>query len=1175
MSIPFGRWSFTSGEIAPSLYGRVDYAGYINGCSTVRNMVVSYRGGLYSRAGTEFVGFSKQMTLNRSTPPRLIPFQFSINQGLVLEFGERYMRVISDGAFVTESQFGVSGITNADPGVVHVPLHGYATGDWVFIDDVQGMIELNGQTFPIIVIDANHFSLTDVYGNPIDTTAFNAYAGGGIAARIYTLTTIYNDVDLEYLKFTESADVMSICDVNQLSSVEYPPQDLSRIADDNWSFAVVNAAPTIVAPGAVALNASATGSIDYQYVVTAISSVDGTESIASPIGAIDNAVDVSTTAGTITVTWPPVSGAEGYNIYKATPGFGVPPPVGSLFGFAGQAIGVQFLDSNVVPDETQVPPTHQDPFARGQILEVTPNTTTSGNASATVTINTATGTGAEITAILDSGGNVVAYLIDDAGQNYQPTDTVTVTGPTAQAATGSYAATASNPTNGQTIILNSVTWTFVTSGASGPQTNIRANLTATLDQLAADLNSSINASIDVASYAVSGTTLEIAYKTTGSVGNAYTIAAGTYAGTPSGATLTGGVDPGGVIATAVLTIGPETGTYPGVVGYFQQRRVYANTLNNPDTYFMSQPGSFTNFDSRIPTIASDAIIGTPWSLQVNGIQWLIPTSGGLLVMTGLSAWLLAGVGSFATNVQPITPSTQDAVPQAFSGCSPTVPPIKIDYDVIYLDSTSSYYYDLPYQLYTLSEPIDITELSAHLFTGFTIREHAWCQQPNKVIWAVRSDGAMLSLTYYKTQKIAGWARHDTNGLFQSVCSVREPPIDALYLCTKRFPSGAPAYMIERMDARIWTSDDNCWCVDCGLTLVKPAPNATLTANSATGSGTIAGFTNLVGGENYSALTYATIADDNGEGPGNGGLVVPVITAGVITGLTIGGEGIDYVDPQVTFHDPAGSAGGSGASVQLTLSNLATFTASAPVFSPANVGNVIRMGGGIATVLTCLSDTAVQVNIMSPIVQTRGDTGIPEKQLAGAWTMTPPVTAVQGLGYLAGATVTGLADGNVIPPTIVPPSGLIQLPAPATSVVVGLGFTAQVQSIYLPEPTLQGQRKKEAAVTVRLELSRGVQVGANQPDGATQSPPSLAPTWQNMVSLPDNGVPPYGDATPPLFTGDARTTLEGGWDTRGQIAIQQSNPLPLSVLALAVDEVLPGDTPENKASPKPQPHGRGG
>ena len=111
---------------------------------------------------------------------------------------------------------------------------------------------------------------------------------------------------------------------------------------------------------------------------------------------------------------------------------------------------------------------------------------------------------------------------------------------------------------------------------------------------------------------------------------------------------------GAVAPTATLTVGALIGTYPGVPFYFQGRRGYAYTFNEPDTYWLSQPGSYTNFDSRIPTIDSDAMTGTPWAQEVNGIQFAIPMPGGLVVLTGLSAWQLSGVGGAGT---PITPSS--------------------------------------------------------------------------------------------------------------------------------------------------------------------------------------------------------------------------------------------------------------------------------------------------------------------------------------------------------------------------------------------------------------------------------------------------------------------------------------------------------------------------------------
>lgn len=1061
MTVPVGQWAFTTGEVAPALYGRSDLAKWHSAASTMRNGFAYYAGGFYSRAGTMFVGFSKQT--GRSFPPRLIPFQFSINQALVLEFGNFYMRVISDGAFVTEAPITVTGATMAKPVTVSA-VNNFANGDWVFLSGIGGMTQLNGETYVIAGRTPGSFQLLDVYGNQIDGTAFSAFTSNGTAARIFTLTTIYAEADLPYLKFTQSADVMSICDVNQQTQTEYQPQDLSRLSDISWTFTPVIPGPTVSAPGEPAVTASTTGITSYQYEVTAVSAADGTESVASPSGGINNAVDVASTAGSITVTWAGVSGASEYYIYKATPAYGgAEVPGGAQFGYAGSSFGGSFVDSNVVPDLTQVPPTHQNPFARGQIVAATVTGGGSGG-SFNVTVNSATGSGAVLIAVEDfSTSTLTGIVIQEPGELYQPGDTISIT-------------------NG---------------------------------------------------------------------------------------------------ATGTITIGPESGTYPSVPFYFQERRSYANSLNNPDTFWMSQPGSFTNFDYRIPTIESDAVTDSPWSVQVNGIQWGIQTPGGLLVMTGLSAWLLVGTGSFATNVAAIGPGNVTTNPQPFSGTSPTVPPIKINYDVIYVTSLGSLYYDLPYQLYALSEPIDLTEMSSHLFVGYSIKEHAWSEQPYKVIWSVRSDGALLSLTYLKAQQVSGWARHDTQGFFESVCSVTEPPVDAVYFATQRFPNGNNSYMIERMDNRIWPARENCWCVDAGLELTQPTPNATLTASSATGLGSLTGVTGLVGGSLYSAATTATVVDrgtGNGPGPGTGATPTLTIVGGVITAVTfgVGNQGAGYLWPELVFSDPTNA--GSGASASPILNNTMTFTASAAVFSAPNVGSVIRMGGGIATITGFTDTEHVTANILVPITTLIPNSGgVPAQAGAGNWTMTAPVTTISGLNHLIGMKVTGLADGNPITPQTVSAQGTITLSTPASAVIAGLAFQSQLQSIYLDagQPTVQGQRKKIAAVTARIQASGDFVAGANQPDGGAQNPPVLSLAWKNLAAAGVDGWPsfplsPYNAICPPLRTGDIRIPLQGGFQTPGQICIEQDLPLPINILDF-VGDVLPGDTAQVDEPQKQRGH----
>ena len=101
---------------------------------------------------------------------------------------------------------------------------------------------------------------------------------------------------------------------------------------------------------------------------------------------------------------------------------------------------------------------------------------------------------------------------------------------------------AGQPAPNSTIALNGVAWTFVSGSPTGNQTQIGANLDATLAALASDLNSSADAQISRCTYTADTTDdrLEIAFDTAGSSGNSFTLAASANSnGTVSAPTLTG------------------------------------------------------------------------------------------------------------------------------------------------------------------------------------------------------------------------------------------------------------------------------------------------------------------------------------------------------------------------------------------------------------------------------------------------------------------------------------------------------------------------------------------------------------------------------------------------------------------------------------------------------------
>lgn len=616
--------SFAGGELSPTLFARVDLDKYHVGAARLLNFFVDYRGGASNRPGTEFVA----RCLISDSPVRLIPFQFSVIQNYVLEFGDFYMRVIKDGALVLEAAKTLTAITQANPGVFTSNAHGFVTGDQVYFN-VTGMTQIDNKEYFVANETPNTFQVVDWNGVPLNTAGFSAFVSGTVA-RVYKITTPYAAADLALLKFTQSADTMTIC------HPDYIPRDLTRTSDTSWTFTPVVLGAGIAAP--VAASAVVTGgaaTTNYAYLVTAVSAT-GEESVASNIVTALNAIDIRVVAGSVNITWAAVAGAVKYNVYKALPATGNPVAAGALYGYMASvdAPNLSAIDANIVPDFTVGPPTHDDPLA---------------------------------------------------------------------------------------------------------------------------------------------------------------------------------------------------GNNPGTVTYDQQRKVYAGSDAEPETFWMSKPGQFKNFDISDPIQPSDAITGTLVSRQVNQIKHMVSMPGGLVMLTSGGAWQVSGTGGV------LSPTTIQATPQAYNGAG-DIQPLTINYEIIYVQQKGTIVRDLSYSFYTnIYTGADLSVLSNHLFAGYTLREWCYAEEPFKIIWAVRSDGALLSLTYLKDQEIFGWAKHESQGRFKSVTTVPEDDEDAVYFVVERLIGGELIQFIERMHTRQMPyGPEDAFFVDSGLSTEPFLANFTLYIAAPTG-----------------------------------------------------------------------------------------------------------------------------------------------------------------------------------------------------------------------------------------------------------------------------------------------------------------------------------------------------
>ena len=257
------------------------------------------------------------------------------------------------------------------------------------------------------------------------------------------------------------------------------------------------------------------------------------------------------------------------------------------------------------------------------------------------------------------------------------------------------------------------------------------------------------------------------------------------------------------------TIFNTTDEYPATVSYYQQRLVFGQTNNDPQKIFMSQTGNYHNFNISEPLRDDDAVTFTIAASQVNEVRHLVPLSD-MIILTSGGEWLLTA------NDGVITPSAIQVKPQGYRG-SADAPPIVIGNTIIHLQSKGAIIRDLAFALESDSYTgNDLTVLASHLFAGKTVKEWAYAQAPHSIVWVVLSDGTLAALTYMREHEVWGWSRHDTDGTFESVCTIAEGDEDATYFVVKRTINGATKRYIERLNTRVFTEAADAFFVDSGL-----------------------------------------------------------------------------------------------------------------------------------------------------------------------------------------------------------------------------------------------------------------------------------------------------------------------------------------------------------------------
>jgi hypothetical protein len=574
--------------------------------------------------------------------------------------------------------------------------------------------------------------------------------------------------------------------------------------------------------------------------------------------------------------------------------------------------------------------------------------------------------------------------------------------------------------------------------------------------------------------------------------------------------------------------------YPKTATYFQQRLMFANTTNNPETVYASKTGSFKNFSISSPIQDDDAVTFSLAGRQVNSVEHLVDI-GKLIVLTTGGEWSIEGSSGI------LKPGEINPKQYSYNGAG-VLAPLVVGGNALYQQARGSIVRDLTFDYQVDGyRGNDLTIFSAHMFDGYTLYDWTYQQIPNSIVWVIRSDGALLGLTYIREHQIWGWHKHDTDGTFESVCSVPEGTEDALYVVVNRTIGGVAKRYIERFSSRFISDIKDAVFMDSALTY--DGRHTGSTTMTITGGHTITGATQA----NPCVVTSASHGFQNGD-------TVYILGVGGMTQLngntyTVAGVTTNTFQLSGTNSSGYGAYTSGGTVSTYKYDDTVTVTASASTFTSTDVGHEIHMTGSDGTLIRFAIDSYVS----GTVVRGRPNKTVPASMRSVAiTTWAEAVDEVTGLWHLEGKDVTIFGDGSVESNpnneayvTVTVSDGTVALARPYAVLHVGLPYISDIQTLNIDtdgRSSIGDKKKIIHKVSAFVEASRGMFAGPRAPSDDATDP--LEDLYELKIRENEN----YDDPVD-LATEVVDINIMPEWNSSGSVFIRQVDPLPLAVLSV--------------------------
>ncbi len=575
----------------------------------------------------------------------------------------------------------------------------------------------------------------------------------------------------------------------------------------------------------------------------------------------------------------------------------------------------------------------------------------------------------------------------------------------------------------------------------------------------------------------------------------------------------------------------ETTGYPQTGAFFEQRTYVATTAEQPQTFWASQTADFENFkpDDNEDTVEDDDALDFTLSADdVNSIRWLSAGADTLVIGTTGGEWVPTADSSAVLNPLDLTVRRQTTHGSA------QIQPVRVGNVVLFVQRAKRKLreFAFSFEVDGFQAP-DMTRLAQHISYGGLV-EMDYAEEPESLIYAVREDGQLLTLTYRRDEDVVGWARHILGGV------------------------------LYKDLAKVWRVNDS----------TESFTDETSDAAS-TGDGDVSLFPASEEVGDYVAFgakdAFTTLIIDYANGTaGVGGAVAWEYWNGkawaALTGVadaTVGFTLAAADDLKVTWNQPSDwnkRQINAGPALYYVRAKVTGAYSTNPVLDQIHMTSapvvesvaVIPGNNGSGQVQDSTSRDEVWLIVKRTINgQTKRYVEVLERNYedghdqADAYYSDSLITydgaattAISGLDHLEGETVKVWADGSVQADKTVA-SGAITLDQAASVVQVGLGYTHRVRMLKFdsgnPAGTAVAKTKRAYSLSFVLLDSHTIRYGTKA---------------DNMKVADFRTVADAMDSPAPLYRGERTVELPSDWSTDPRIILESDTPAPFTALSIA-------------------------